>query len=116
LELFHKSIDILATIISLAGTVVIIWGVTDSFITFLKLKFSPRKSGEIPAEIRMRHKLGSNLVLGLEIFIAADIISSVGSPTWNKVGILASIVGIRTVLSFFLTKELQSGRINTDLG
>ena len=41
-------------------------------------------------------------ISGLEIFIAADVISSVVSPTWNKVGLLAAIVGIRTVLSYFL--------------
>ena len=79
----------------------------DAVIAFLKLKFSTGRDLNLETDIRMRQKLGSHLVLGLEIFIAADIISSVASPSWNKVGILGAIVGIRTVLSFFLTKELQ---------
>ena len=41
--------------------------------------------------------------------IAADIISSAVSPSWEKVGILVSIVGVRTVLSYFLRMELKHG-------
>ena len=48
-------------------------------------------------------------LLGLEIFIAADIISSTVSPSWEKVGILVSIVGVRTVLSCFLRMEVKQG-------
>ena len=107
MELLHRSINIIAIVISLFGSAIIIWGVTDAIIAFLKLKFTSGRDLNLEADIRMRQKLGSHLVLGLEIFIAADIISSVASPSWNKVGILAAIVGIRTVLSFFLTKELQ---------
>ena len=55
----------------------------------------------------MRRELGAHLLLGLEIFIAADIISSVVSPSWDKVGILAVIVVIRTILSYFLEVELK---------
>jgi len=107
MELLHRSINIIAIVISLFGSAIIIWGVIDAIIAFLKLKFASGRDLDLEADIRMRQKLGSHLVLGLEIFIAADIISSVASPSWNKVGILAAIVGIRTVLSFFLTKELQ---------
>jgi uncharacterized membrane protein len=55
--------------------------------------------------------LGSHLLLGLEIFIAADIINSVASPTWEKVGLLGAIVGIRTVLSYFLALEMRSEEV-----
>ncbi|MCX5701173.1 MAG: DUF1622 domain-containing protein [Candidatus Omnitrophica bacterium] len=51
--------------------------------------------------------MGSYLVLGLEFFIAGDIIKTVITPTWDSVGILGAIVVIRTVLSYFLTKDLK---------
>jgi len=57
-----------------------------------------------------RQELSAHLLLGLEIFIAADIISSVSSPTWEKVGILGAVVGIRTVLSYFLTIEMEKNK------
>lgn len=47
---------------------------------------------------------------GLESLIAADVISSVVSPMWSKVGVLAAIVGIRTVLSFFLRMEVRQAK------
>ena len=57
----------------------------------------------------IRQRLGAHFLLGLEIFIAADIISSAVSPSWEKVGILATIVGVRAVLSYFLMMELKQG-------
>jgi uncharacterized membrane protein len=51
--------------------------------------------------------LGSHLLLGLEVIIALDIINSVASPTWEKVGLLGALVGIRTILSYFLTLEMR---------
>lgn len=54
--------------------------------------------------------LGCGRRLGrLEIFIAADIITSAVSPSWEKVGILVAIVGVRTVLSYFLRMEVRQG-------
>ncbi|GAB4390893.1 MAG: hypothetical protein Kow0025_26020 [Thermodesulfovibrionales bacterium] len=54
-----------------------------------------------------RHHLGHCLSLSLEFLIGADILKTAISPTWQDIGQLASIVGIRTVLNFFLSKELQ---------
>jgi len=45
----------------------------------------------------------------LKSLFAADIISSAVSPSWEKVGMLAAIVGVRTVLSYFLRMELKQG-------
>ena len=36
-----------------------------------------------------------------EIFIAADIISSAVSPSWEKVGILVAIVGLPGISNWF---------------
>lgn len=60
---------------------------------------------EIFQELRMR--LGRGILLGLEILIAADIITTVAVDlTFESVGVLALIVGIRTFLSFSLEMEL----------
>ncbi len=68
-----------------------------------------RREGAIRESETIRQHLGAHLLLLLEIFIAADIISSVASPSWERVGILASIVGVRTVLSYFLRMEIKQG-------
>ena len=110
METIHQAVAIVAVGISIIGALVTIWGVIEAVIGFLSLKLSRAGKDEIATSESLRQKLGAHLLLGLEIFIAADIISSVVSPTWSKVGILAAIVGIRTVLSYFLRMEVRQAR------
>lgn len=54
-----------------------------------------------------RQQLGSGILLGLELLVAADIINTVViEPTLPSVGALAIIVLIRTFLSFTLEVEM----------
>jgi uncharacterized membrane protein len=50
---------------------------------------------------------GMWLLLGLEFELAADIVKSVVSPTWQDIGELAAIAVIRTFLNYFLEKDLE---------
>ena len=62
---------------------------------------------------QIRLELGYGITLGLEFAIAGDIIGSVAHPNYSELGILAIIVLIRTLLSYFLNKELQSLKQHT---
>ena len=42
--------------------------------------------------------------------LAADIVNTSLAPTWDELGHLATIAGIRTFLSFFLDRELDETR------
>ena len=48
------------------------------------------------------------LVLGLEFMLAADIVRTVITPTWQDIGQLAAIAVIRTFLNFFLERDLEA--------
>ncbi|HEY3419804.1 MAG TPA: DUF1622 domain-containing protein [Methanomassiliicoccales archaeon] len=48
------------------------------------------------------------IVLGLDFFIAGDILTSFVAPTFNDLILLAVVVGIRTVLSVFLAWEVRT--------
>ncbi len=110
MEILDEVVQIVYLIISALAAVVVIWGVVEAIKSFLLLKFSPEKiNNSISENETIRQRLGAHLLLGLEIFIAADIISSVVSPSWQKIGMLAAIVGIRTILSYFLRMELRQG-------
>ncbi len=50
------------------------------------------------------------LVVALTFQLAADIVSTSFSPTWDEVGRLASVAAIRTFLSFFLDREMERTR------
>jgi uncharacterized membrane protein len=57
---------------------------------------------------RVRSFVGRSLLLGLEVFVAADLIRTVAvDPSLNSVGVLALIVLIRTFLSFSLDIEIE---------
>ena len=109
MDLFHKIINSVSFGISLAGIVVVLWGTLEAVISFLKNKFRSAER-RVTTDTSTRQELSAHLLLGLEIFIAADIIRSVSSPTWEKVGILGAVVGIRTVLSYFLTIEMEKNK------
>lgn len=58
------------------------------------------------------HKFSAYLLLGLDFMLAADIIHSIHNPVLKELYVLAMIVGIRSVISFFLVKEMGSGEPN----
>jgi uncharacterized membrane protein len=58
----------------------------------------------------LRLYFGRYLVLGLEFQLGADILATAVSPTFAEVQLLAAIVVIRTVLNYFLQKELDQER------
>lgn len=57
--------------------------------------------------ISIRLDLGLSLALSLEFLLAADIVGTAVSPSWEAIGILAAIAGIRTFLNYFLQKEVK---------
>ena len=56
---------------------------------------------------QIRVDLGIALALSLEFLLAADIAATAVSPTWDALGKLAVIAGIRTFLNIFLEKEVK---------
>jgi uncharacterized membrane protein len=109
LEIIHNILQVVVLTISGLGAVVVVWGVVEGIVAFVGLKFSITKEDAVSKSESIRQRLGAHLLLGLEIFIAADIISSAVSPSWEKVGMLVTIVGVRTILSYFLRMELKQG-------
>ncbi len=57
--------------------------------------------------LAIRLQLGKALALALEFLLAADIIQTAVAPTWNDIGQLAAIAALRTLLNYFLEKELK---------
>jgi uncharacterized membrane protein len=59
---------------------------------------------------RVRLTLGKYLALALEFQVGADILSTAIAPSYEQIGKLGAIVVIRTLLNYFLTKELREER------
>jgi uncharacterized membrane protein len=103
--------------IGIIGMAIIVWGVVLTVGRVLRLEYSQIKGRVICREREaLRHQLGSYLLLGLEFLIAADIIRTVTDPTLEEMAILGGIVAIRTVLSYFLDKEMAESYPCEDRG
>jgi uncharacterized membrane protein len=104
--------------IGIVGVTVIAWGALVGVVQFLRIEVARIRGRKICRKREeMRHHLGSYILLGLEFLIAADVMHTIIEPSLHDVAILGSIVAIRTVLSFFLNRELATHicAIPTDL-
>ena len=52
------------------------------------------------------------MALGLDFFLAGDIIQTIVVPSKDSLMILGGIVIIRTVMAYFLAKEIDQGKEN----
>ena len=60
-----------------------------------------------PQTENIRLRLGRWLALALEFELGADILRTAITPTWAEIGQLAAIATIRTLLNYFLQKEID---------
>jgi uncharacterized membrane protein len=94
--------------IGIVAVIVIIWGVITGLIELARAELS-RFKASTEKSVRMekvRHDIGFHLLVGLEFLIAADIIRTIVKPTLEELAILGVIVAIRTVIGYFLGKEI----------
>lgn len=109
-------IDLVETVvpwIEMIGIGVVLWGAVEGlFKLLLRIKSALTKEAQIIPIGHIRASIGEKTALGLDFFLAGDIIQTIMVPSWESLAILGGIVVIRTVIAFFLNKDLRelSGR------
>ncbi|MDE2489064.1 MAG: DUF1622 domain-containing protein [Alphaproteobacteria bacterium] len=102
----HAFADQISKVIELVGVGIIVLGLLLSTIAYFRDGLGSHDWRS--AYERYRSNLGRGILLGLELLVGADIISTITAPlTFASVGLLAGIVGIRTFLSFSLETEIE---------
>jgi len=93
--------------IGIAGIVVVTWGAIISFIQFVGLEGKGLFGANVGKKREhLRQHLGTYILMGLEFLIVADLIRTVIRPTLQELAVLGSIVIIRTIVSYFLDREM----------
>ena len=69
--------------------------------------FHKAKGGLSAREARIQ--FGSAVAVALELLLGEDVLETAIAPSWDDIGKLAAIATIRTVLNFFLERELANG-------
>lgn len=95
-----------AAVLEVAGVLAIGGGVALATLAYAAALV--RRDERREAFGRYRANLGRGILLGLELLVGADIITTITAPlTWQSVGLLAAIVAIRTAVSISLEMEID---------
>jgi uncharacterized membrane protein len=105
-ELFIQAARAAVLLIEAAAVLVVTFGSLEALFKVLPVMAKPSASHGMRKAIWRR--FGVWLLLGLEFALAADIITSVISPTWQDIGELGAIAVIRTFLNYFLERDLEN--------
>ena len=105
-ELFVTIARVIALLVEAAAVLIVAYGSVEAFARLVWVAVTPGAThGERRAIWR---RFGLWLLLGLEFALAADILTSVISPTWQDSGELGAIAVIRTFLKYFLEHDLEN--------
>ncbi|MCA1711259.1 MAG: DUF1622 domain-containing protein [Actinobacteria bacterium] len=110
-EVLRDYVDLLVRLVEAVGAVVIFLGAVLAAIGFARAALARHSDEEF---VRVRLELGRYLTLGLEFQLASDVLSTAIAPTFAEIGKLAAIAAIRTVLNYFLAKEITRERAEVE--
>jgi uncharacterized membrane protein len=103
-EILRSLSERVALLVEAAAVLIVAFGAIEAFLALVRVTF---RGGQHGARKEVWRRFGLWLLLGLEFELAADIIRSVISPTWQDIGELGAIAVIRTFLNYFLEKDLE---------
>lgn len=106
-ELFKITAIRIALGVELAAALLIAYGALEALVGLLipRQRFAKAKLFHKRRQVFLR--FGVWLILGLEFELAADIVRTAISPTWSDIGQLGAIAAIRTILNYFLERDLR---------
>lgn len=100
-------VEWLKLVVETIGAVIIGLGVVVSVSTFIRAWLVQRNADFN----KVRLILARYLALALEFQLGADILSTAVAPSWDQIGKLGAIAVIRTLLNFFLMREMREERL-----
>ena len=104
-------VDLMVRLIEAGGALVIMIGAIVG-ITKFAVALARRDINQFSA---VRLSLARFLVLGLEFQLAADVLRTAISPSFEEIGKLAAIATIRTLLNYSLTREIAQEQREIEL-
>lgn len=107
MHMIHEVVEWIALAIDLIASAIMVWAFLVSLFGFLKASVGGTPSERIRRLQVVRCGLGIKLVFALELLIISDLLHTVVSRTMDDLLFLAALVLIRTIVAFFLNREIQ---------
>jgi uncharacterized membrane protein len=103
LDLFDNFLLYFEWVFEAIGTTIIIYGGLRATIQIL-LSEALRKPQELE---KIRKELTNRILFGLEFYIVVAILGTLRNPTVQDLTVLGTVVVIRTILGYFLSREVK---------
>lgn len=106
-KILHPYIQTITHIINLIGISIVLWGFVQALYDLVRYELGKFMKCIAPIDVRIvRITLGTYLLVALEFMIVSDIIESYISRSFEQLTYLGVIVVLRTLISYFLGREL----------
>ena len=105
--MIEHAIELIAVGVDAVGIAVILLGFVMAVVRTVPILIQTRAVNVVEPLQTVRCDLGTYIVFALELMIVSDLLHSVISRSLDDLYFLAGIVVLRTVISYFLGKEIQ---------
>ena len=107
IDILYRILEGAALIIDATASAIMVWAFFVAVYAFIRASFGGGATDRIMQLQIARCDLGIKLVFALELLIISDLLHTVVSHDLDDLWFLATLVVIRTVVSFFLNREIQ---------
>jgi uncharacterized membrane protein len=114
IHVFYEIVEGVALAIDVVASAIMIWAFLVSLFGFLRASVGGMPSERIRRLQIVRCGLGTKLVFALELLIISDLLHTVVSRTMDDLLFLAALVLIRTIVAYFLGREIQEVEAEID--
>ena len=107
-EFLVEVIAYIVPLTELLGAAVVTWGSVHGLVLLVRRGWRYFQNLPLEESLRdIRIAIGEKMALGLDFFLAGDIIGTIVVPSKETLMILGGIVVIRTVMAYFLAQEIE---------
>ena len=109
-QAFNQFFIIIKLLIAFFGTVTIFVGALLAIYRYLHYRFTH----QVMDANTIRLDFARSIILGLEFFVAADVIETAIAPDFSSLAILGILVVIRTILNYSMEREIKNLSVVAD--
>lgn len=106
LNALYAYLEPLVSILDFMSVFIVLWGFAIGFLKFIYVEFF-HPQGKFAQYEELRRSVGIYIILGLEFMIVSDLLNTIMKRDRESLITLGALVVIRTVISFFLGKEMK---------
>lgn len=107
MHLLHSIFEWLELIIDVTAALIMVLAFFVAVFSYFRITVRKNNGSHIMQMQLVRCDLGVKLVFALELLIISDLLHSMVSRSLDDMVIVGALVLIRTVIAYFLNKEIQ---------